>query len=445
MNLFVIGVEYPVSTVVGTLCFLLSPLVLAYRWKRTPSARRLLDAFQRRFTGRPDWRWLRLWHLMLGLVLVTAANIAWQVATLHCADDSLAILASGQAALRGQNPFLVTYCGGTSPAQIPYGTAEVALNALGALSGVVLGMWLVWQVLALAVVPLVWSIAGEDRRYVSAVAATSVLYLPNIATNIGVENAVVPVAVLLMLYAVTLAPRRRGALTVVAAFLSTARFPAVFGLLGTSAPLRRSRAIAQTALVLGTFFGAVLLSYLLWGWSAISIVYLGQFARASNESLNFFAVVLVQGWLRSSLVSAAVQGAALLALVVFVNWRGYSATAAAAIPLVGVLAVSQYLTFHFVLWLVPLVLLGGSINRWLYVYGALAWFDENVPLGYLGLGRGIWWPYEVCGLALFAILAYVGFLIARGEERRLRGTVGSADAARAVGGPGPVEKSATTP
>lgn len=420
MNLFVIGLEYPVSTVVGTLCFLLSPLVLAYRWKRTPSARRLLDAVQRKFTGRPDWRWLRLEHLMLGLVLVTAANIAWQVATLHCADDSLAILASGQAALRGQNPFLVTYCGGTSPAQIPYGTAEVALNALGALSGMVLGMWLVWQALALAVVPLVWSLAGDDRRYVSAVAATSVLYLPNIATNIGVENAIVPVAVLLMLYAIGLSARGRSTLWKgVAAFLSTARFPALFPLLGSSAPLPRGR-WAQATLVLGVFLGSAGLAYALWGWDAIQVVYLGQFSRVPAESLNAFALLLVAGWVHPSLVSAAVQGIGLLGLVVFVNLRGYSAVAASAIPLLGVMLLSQYLSFHFVVWIVPVLLLGGTTPAWLLGYGAIAYLDETYVLWPLGYDRGIWWPYELLGIVLTAILLVVLVRAIRSEEARLR-------------------------
>jgi len=416
------GVGYPVSTVVGVASFLTSPLLLAYRWKRTPWVRPMLDGWQRRITGRPDWQWLRLRHLLLALVLVTAANVGFQVATLHCSDDSLAILASGQAALSGHNPFLVNYCGGTSPANIPYGTAEVALNALGALSGSVAGMWLVWQLLALAVIPLVWRLAGADRRYVTALVATSVLYLPNIATNIGVENAVVPVAILLVLYAMTQRGPRRVAFQALGAFLCTARFPALFGALGSSGPLRRRAAVAQLGVVLSTFGAAVLLSYALWGWSAVSIVYLGQFSRASNESLNLLAVFLVEGWLHSTLLTAAIQGVGVLALVVFVHWRGYEGAAASALPMIGVMALSQYLTFHFVLWLVPLLLLGGRVNRWLYVYGVLAWFDENVPLGYFGLSQGVWWPYEVCGVALTAVLVYVAIVIVRAEEARRHGT-----------------------
>jgi hypothetical protein len=412
------AIAYPVSTVVGAASFLVSPWVLAYRWKRTPRARRLLDGFQRRFTGRPDWSWLRLWHLMVPLVVITAANIAFQVSTLHCYDDSLAILASGQAALHGHDPFDAAFCGG-GPGQIPYGFAEVALNALGALSGNVLGMWLVWQTLALAVVPLVWALGGEDRRYLSALVATSVLYLPNIATNIGVENAIVPVAILLMLCSLLPGARRRRILQAVSAFLSTARFPALFPLLGASAPVRRGRAI-QTALVLGTFLLAVAVSYLLWGWDAIGIVYLGQFSRSPDESLNLFAVLLHEGWLHPSLVSAGVQGVGLLAIVLVVNARRYTATAAVALPLLGVMALSQYLTFHFVVWIVPVLLLGGKVQRWLYVYALLAWLDETILLGYLGQVQGVWWPYEAAGALLAAILVYLFATILRAEETRRR-------------------------
>jgi hypothetical protein len=418
-DLWAVGLAYPVSTVVGTASFLLSPLVLAYRWDRTPSVRRWLDGLQRRFTGQPDWRWLRLWHLMVPLAVITVANIVFQVSTLSCSDDSLAILASGRAALAGHNPFLVTYCGGGSPAQIPYGAAEVAVNALGALSNSVAGMWVVWQLLALAVVPLVWAVGGADRRYLAALTATSVLYLPNIATNIGVENAIVPVSTLAMLWALG-RPGPRGWLGKgLASFLATARFPALFPLLGASAPLRTGR-WRQTTLVLGVFLGAVGTTYLIWGPSAIQVVYLGQFARASNESLNFFAVLLAQSWFQATLASAAIQGAGLLALVLLVNWRGYSAAAACGLPLLGVMALSQYLTFHFVLWIVPCVLLGAAVNRGLYVYAALAWLDENVALATLAWGRNIWWPYELLGLVLFAILVYLIVRVVRDEERRLR-------------------------
>jgi hypothetical protein len=396
----------------------LNLVVLAYRSGSVPRVRVALDRMQRWVTGRPDWSWIRLRHLMVPLLLVTVANIAWNVATLHCSDDSLAILASGQAALHGHDPFSVTFCSGTSPDPIPYGLAEVPLNALGALSGSILGVWVVWQLLALAVVPLVWSVGGPDRRYASVLAATSILYLPNIATNIGVENAIVAVSVLVMLYALQ-APRRGGTLLKgLAAFLSTARFPALFPLLGSSASLRRGR-VSQTLLVLGVFLGGALLSVVLWGRDALRIVYLGQFSRSSGESLNVFALLVREGWVHPSLAVAAVQGGALLLLVLFVNVRRYSTIAACGIPLLGVMALSQYLTFHFVIWLVPLLLLGMSINGWLVVYGTAVFLDENVAYAYLGLDRGIWWPYELTGVLISALLVFLLIAIIRSEEARV--------------------------
>ena len=397
----------------------LNLVVLAYRWPRTPGVRRTVDRIQRRVTGRPDWSWLKLVHILIPLIVLTAVNVGWQVGTLHCADDSLAILTSGEAALHGQNPFLVTYCGGTSPDQIPYGLASVTLDALGAVTGWVGGIWIVWQLLALAVVPLVWGVAGEDRRYVSVLTATSILYLPNLATNIGVDNAVVPVSVLVMLYALGPMARTRTGLKGVAAFLSTARFPALFPLLGSSGAAGPVRG-RQFAGVLAVFLGAAGVSYALWGWDAINIVYLGQFSRLSGGTLNFFAVLLQQGWFLPSLASAAIQGGVLLALVLLVNFRRYSARAACAIPLIGVMSLSQYLNFHFVVWIVPLVLLGSTANSWLYLYGAGAAFDEVVTERYFGSGLGIWWPYEVTGVLLSALLLYLLIWIIRDEEARIR-------------------------
>lgn len=394
-------------------------LVLAYRWPRTPSVRRVIDRWQRRWTGQPDWSWLRLWHVLIPVVFVTGFNVGWQVATVHCADDSLAIFASGRAVLSGHNPFQVTYCGSTSIDYIPYGLAQVGLDGLAALSGTFAGVWVVWQLVALLVVPLVWSVAGEDRRYVSVLAATSVLYLPNIATNIGVDNAIVPVSVLLMLYALRIPSRKGFGLQGVAAFLSTARFPAVFPLLGASASRGRQRAWSLSV-VLGVFVAATLLSYALWGWDAISVVYLGQFSRLSGGTLNVFALLLQQGWLLPSLVSAAIQGGIVLLLVVLVQARGYSAKAAAAVPLLGVMSLSQYLNFHFVVWVVPLVLLGATVNRWLFVYGVTAALDESVAEWYFGRALGIWWPYELLGVVLSLVLLYLLVLIVRDEERRLR-------------------------
>ena len=427
-----VGFGYLGAILVLLVSVTLNALVLAYHWPRTPAVRRALDRAQRRVTGRPDWNWLQLRHLLAVLLVLSASNIVWQVSTLHCGDDSLALLASGRAALAGQNPFLISYCGHTTLDAIPYGLAAVSLNALAAVSGSVAGVWIVWQLLALAVVPLVWAVGGSQRRYLSVLAATSVLYLPNITTNIGVDNAIVPVSVLLMIYALTVGADRRGLLTGIAAFLSTARFPALFPLLGASATSGPAR-LRQLALVMGVFLGAAIVGYALWGWDAIGIVYLGEFTRDSGPTLNLFAVFLQQGWFTPSLASAAIQGGVLLGLVIFVGLRRYSVRAACAIPLLGVMSLSQYLDFHFVLWVLPVILLGAAVNSWLLVYGTVAALDTIVGVGYFGETLGIWWPYEAFGVALSVVLLFLLILVIRGEERRIRsGPPGSPDAATEV-------------
>jgi hypothetical protein len=409
------------SAAVFLLSFVLNTTLVVYRMRGGSRVQRIVDRVRNWITGRDDWQWIRLWHVMVPLVVITLVNVAWQVSNVHCADDSLAILASGQAALSGHDPFSVGFCGGLSPDAIPYGLSEVAINALAATSGAVVAIWIAWQLLALAVVPLVWNIGGAERRYLAVLAGTSVLYLPNIATNIGVENAVVPVSVLLMLWALTLRNRRGTWLKGLAAFLSTARFLALFPLLASSSPLKKGR-VQQTALVLGVFLGSVILSYLLWGWDAVGIVYLGQFVRVPGESLNLFALLLVQGWVHPSIVVSAIQGGILLSLVIVANYRGYSAEASCGVSLIGVFLLSQYLGYHFLIWILPLILLGSVVNLWLLAFGALAFVDEVFFLSFLGAAEGIWWPYEVTGILLTLILIYLLAIIIREQESRARST-----------------------
>ncbi len=405
------------STVIFLVSVGLSAIVLAYRWDRVPSVRRAVDAAWFRLTGARDWTGLRLWHVMGPLVLVTAINVAWNVALVHCSDDSLAILASGTAALHGGNPFLVSYCSNPTPDQIPYGFAEVALNAFAALFGSVAAVWLVWQLLALAVVPLVWRTAGADHRYVGVLAAVSVVYLPNIATNIGVENAIVAVSALLGLAALSVPGVRRTGWQALAAFLSTARFPAVFPLLG-SAAADRGRRLVAVGTVVGVFLGSAALAYGLWGPDAIRIVYLNQFSRVPGESLNVFALLLKQGWVQPSLAVAALQGGGILGAVLLAHLRGYSKEAGAALPLLAVVSLTQYLTFHFVVWLVPLLLLGATVQRGLLLYAGLTWVDETLFSWSLGAVHGMWGPYELTGVVLSAILLYLFVRIVLDEERR---------------------------
>jgi len=413
-----LGIVGPVGVFVAS--FAVNALVLSYHSESFPRLRALVDRANRGITGRTDWGWLRLRHLMAFLGVVAVGSTLWNLATLRCSNDVFALLASGQAALHGQNPFSVEFCGGPAAEQIPYGLAAVSVNALGAASGSVVGVWIAWELVALAVVPLVWSVGGAERRFVSVVATTSVVYLPNITNNIGgLENAIVPVSVLLMLAGLAASERRRTLRIWVAAFFSTARFPAVFPLLGSSSGERRGKG-AQLAIVLGVFSGAVLFSTFLWGGDAVQVVYLGQVTRGSSESLNLFALLVHQGWFHPSLAVAGVQGAGLVALLCLVHWRGYSSRTSAGVLLVGLMLFSQYLNYHFTEWLIPLVLLGAAVNWWLLILGTVMVADENLAYWYLAVGRGVWWPYELAGVVLTALLVTMVLEIVRSEEARMR-------------------------
>lgn len=425
------------TTAIRAASVLLSALVLAYRWSVTASVRRWVDGAMRRITGRPDWGWLDLPHVLAPVVVVAVASVGWNLLTLGCSNDALALLASGRAALHGQNPFVVTFCGGP-PDPIPYGLAAVVIHALAASSGSAAGIWVAWELVALLVLPLVWFVSGEDRRYVSVMVACSVFYLPNIVSNISVENAIVPLSVLLALWAIR-RPRHRTAPLALAAFLSTARFPALFPLVGLSFSRREDR-LRGTLLVLAIFAVSAATAYALWGWDAIGVVYLGQFVRVPADSLNLFALLLHEGWLVPSTATVAVQSVLLLAVVVFVGIRRYTPEAACALPLLAVVSLSQYLTFHFLLWLVPLLLLGPSVRAWLLLYGLVAAVDESLFLWYLGQGQGIWWPWEVTGVLLSAVLVWVFVLVLRTEEarpRRVAGPGASDRAFRPAHPPGP--------
>jgi len=393
-------------------------LVLAYRWEKTPTVRRAVDRLRGRLLGRDEWSWLRLRHLMAPLGLVAVVNLAWSLSGTQCSSDALALLASGTATLHGQDPFQVAACGFPNPDPIPYGAAAIVLDAAGALSGSVAGVWLVWQLLALGVVPLVWAVGGDDRRYLSVLAATSVLYLPNLATRIdGPENAIVPIAALLGMYAVRVPGWRGRAVEGVSAFLSTARLPAVFPLLASSFP-RARRSWSLPAIAVVVFAGAATACYALWGWTFVRVVYLNQFARGRPQSFNLFDLLFRQGLVHPSVALTAGQGVGLLVIVSLVTWRRYSPEVASGIVLVGVMLLTQYAMLHFDLWLVPLLLLGAAVNRALLLYGGLWYLDANVAMGYLGPSRGVWWPTELLGIALTGVLLYLLVRLARDGERR---------------------------
>ncbi|HYB77273.1 MAG TPA: hypothetical protein VEE83_01145, partial [Thermoplasmata archaeon] len=256
----------------------LNLLVLVYRSNWGSNVRPSVLRALRRISGRADLGWLD-WQ-----PLVVAAGVAFACVSAYgilsgqygCrpgGSDPITILNSGKAFWAGQSPFEVSQCQHTG--EIPYGLAAILITALGSLGGLP-GVYLLWGMVALSVVPLTWATAGPDRKYVTVFVSTSVLFVPIICSQIdGTTNAIVPVTVLLSLY---LASRKELLSAVVGGFLSTARFPSLLPILGETGSFPRRRALSF-ALVAVTFAGVTGLTYALWGQQFLNIVFFQQLGR----------------------------------------------------------------------------------------------------------------------------------------------------------------------
>lgn len=357
----------------------------------------------RRVTGVPSLARLQWWHLAaiatVGMVVVLGYDFA--TAEFACVapgtpTDIGGFLAQGRALWAGTNPFVVSSCGGTILE--PDGLAAVLLNALGAPAGLV-GIAVVWTVVALALIPVAWYVAGPDRPYVVLVLATSPLYFPLVSSQIdGASNALVPLAVLLTI----LLARRRDLLgTAVGGFLATQRFPTLFPVLGLSGSLRSRWGSAVAAIaVFGVFTG---LSYHFWGMPFLRTVFLNELGRRSF-SLNAWGVLLLEGWLPAGLGLAIGQAVVTLVLVVVVFFTVRSPFRAAMITLVGVALLDQFLSFNILIWILPVVLIGARPRWWLWGIGAVAALNYNFTLGVLAWTDGVAWPAELLDVVLTLLL-----------------------------------------
>jgi len=363
------------------------------------SLRRLM----RRLTGEPGLGRLRWWYLPLaatvGMVIVMSYDFAtglFSCVVPGSPTDIGGFLAQGQALWAGTNPFLVTSCGGTI--HEPDGLASVLINAVGAPGGLV-GIATVWSLVAIAVLPLVWVTAGPNRRFVTLVVATSPIYFPLVSSQIdGASNALVPVAVLLTLY---LARRRELAATALGGFLASQRFPTLFPVLGLSGSLRRRWAAGLAAV--GVFAAATGLSYVLWGSTFVNIVFVSQLGRRSF-SLNFWGILLLQGWVPPGDALAIGQAVATVVLVAVVFFTVRSPLRAATITLVGVALLTQFLSFNILVWLLPVGLVGTRPRFWLWAIAVIGAFNYIYAWGMLAHLDGILWPAEVCDAVLTVLL-----------------------------------------
>lgn len=401
---------------------LVNLLVLLYRTSHGARLRPLVQRFLRRLSGRSDLAWLdwrllaviaAIWYGGFSAYGVLSGQYGCQPGII---SDALGGVDSGRAFWAGTSPFDISYCG--SPLVVPYGLAAVLLDALGSLGGLA-GICVVWGVIALSVLPLTWAVGGIDRQYVTVFLATSILYVPLITSEFGgATNAVVPMTLLLTLY---LAERRELLAAAVGGFLATARFPSLFPVLAMNGSVPR-RKVGGFLVALSTFGAASLISYAVWGSSFLDNVFVGEIGRRSY-SLNLYGILLFHNALPSTLPVEAAQAALTVTLVLGVFALVRSPVRAVALTIVGVALVTPFLSFNFLVWLLPCALAGARARWWLWGIATVGAVNFNLGLILWASTDGVVWPAEVMDVLLTVLLLGLlidlgrGELAARREER----------------------------
>jgi hypothetical protein len=374
----------------------------------------------RRLSGRADLRWLDWQPLVVAAGVAFAAVSAYGILSgeYGChppgVSDPIGFLNSGKAFWAGTNPFRVTDCGGNI--NEPDGLAAVLVNAFGSLGGLP-GIYVAWGAVALSIVPLTWAVAGSDRRLVLMYVGTSALLVPLVSSQIdGAANAIVPATVLLALF---LARRSELLGAAVAGFLSTARFPNLFPVLGATGANRNYRytAFVVAAASFGAFTGV---SYLVWGSDFLGTVFLSQIGRRSF-SLNLYGVFLLQNALPSSTTIEAAQAVLTLALVLVVFWRVRSPIASAAIVLTGVALLTPFLSFNILIWLLPVAITGARARWWLWGVAFVGSLNYDLALNVWAWDDGVTWPSAVFDVVLTVLL--LALFIELWRQERDRGVV----------------------
>jgi hypothetical protein len=393
-------------------------LVLLYRTRPGARLRPLVLRALRKVSGRPDLAWLdwrpllvigAIWFGGFSAYSILSGQYGCQPSGLL--SDALGGVDSGRAFWAGGNPFsAVPYCGTTLG--VPYGLAAVLLDALGSLGGLP-GICIVWGAVALSVLPLTWFAGGGDRRYITVYVATSILFVPLITSEFGgATNAIVPMTLLLSLY---LAQRRAILAATVGGFLSTARFPSLFPVLAMNGAVPRRRGWGFLAAA-GAFGAATALSYAVWGAGFINSVFVGQIARRSY-SLNIYGILLFHNALPSTLGVEAAQASLTIALVIAVFASVRSPVRAVAITIVGVALITPFLSYNFLVWLLPCALAGARARWWLWGIASVGAINFNLGLNVWATSQGILWPAELMDGALTALLLFLLFDLWRSDRR----------------------------
>ncbi len=388
-------------SVLGALAAL-NLVVLLYRSRWGSRLRPWVLRALRRVSGRDDLRWLDWQPLLAAAGIAFACVSAYGIVSgqYGCrpgGSDPITLLNSGKAFWAGHSPFVVSQCGHTG--EIPYGFAAILLTALGSLGGMP-GVYFVWGLVALSIIPLSWAVAGPDRRYATVFVGTSVLFVPIVCSQIdGTTNAIVPAAVLLSLY---LAQRGELLGAAIGGFLSTARFPNLLPVVGETGAFPRRRFLSA-ALAIGVFAGVTGLTYLWWGPQFLNTVILQQLGRRSF-SLNLYGILLLSNSLPSGLGIEAVQAALTLALLAAVFFGARTPLGAAAIVLVGFALITPFLSFTILIWLLPVALLGMRAKWWLWGVALVGSFNYDLALNVWAWDDGVSWPSMVLDIVLSALL-----------------------------------------
>jgi hypothetical protein len=383
----------------------------AGRWLR-----RWVPRVLRRLSGRADLAWLDWQPVWVAALVAFAAVSAYGLLSgqYGChppgVSDPIGVLNSGKAFWAGTNPFTVSDCGGQI--QVPYGLAAVLLDALGSLGGLT-GIYVVWGLVAFSVLPLTWMLGGGDRRQVLLFVATSALLVPLISSQIdGATNAIVPVTVLLSLY---LAQRGELFGAALGGFLSTARFPNLFPVLGATGANRRYRYTAFVAAV-GVFGAVTALSYAVWRGDFLDPVILNQVGRRSF-SLNLYGVFLLSNALPSSLWIEGAEAGLTVALVLVVFFTVRSPIGAAAIVLTGFALLTPFLSFNILVYLVPVALAGARARWWLWSIAFVGSLNYDLAYNVWALDDGVTWPSALLD-GLLTVLLLALFVELWRQERR---------------------------
>jgi hypothetical protein len=380
------------------------------------AVRRRLEGLVRRVSGQGSLGWLD-WPLVAAGVAIAFGSVAafgilsGQYACYPRGIDAYGLFYSGRALWTGSDPFLVTGCSATITE--PYGLLAIVVSAIGSLGGIA-GIYAIWGAVAVAVVPLVWKVAGADRRFVVVYVATSALFVPIVVSQIdGATNAIVPVTVL---GAVWIARRRPWAGAVIGGVLSTARFPTLFPVLGATGSGRGNR-YGAFVVAAASFLIVTGLTYLVWRSEFLDPVFLSQIGRRSF-SLNWYGILLLQNALPSSSAIEAVQATLTLALVLVVFVRGSTPIGSAALVLAGVALLNPFLSFTILVWLLPVALTTSRARWWLWGVALVGSLNYDLALNVWAWQNGILWPSELLDGVLTVLLLGVFVELCRSELTR---------------------------